>query len=87
MATEPITSGSSALSPQTPGDVTPEIADFLAAEKPDTEFLPSTARMSRAELDALPSAQDLDPLGIGVIAGAANVIMQLSLPAVGYGVY
>ncbi len=87
MASEPITSGSSALSPRTSADATPEIEQFLAAEKPDTEFLPSTARMSRAELDALPSAQNLDPLGIGVLAGAANVIMQLSLPAVGYGVY
>ncbi|ASR05258.1 oxygenase MpaB family protein [Gordonia rubripertincta] len=87
MATEPITSGSSALSPQTPDDVTAEVAEFLTADRPDTEFLPSTARVSRAELDALPSAEDLDPLGIGVIAGAANVIMQLSLPAVGYGVY
>lgn len=86
MATEPITSGSSALSPQASTDVTAEVQEFLTAERPDTEFLPSTARMSRAELDALPTS-DLDPLGIGVIAGAANVIMQLSLPAVGYGVY
>ncbi|PWD41291.1 hypothetical protein ACN93_19975 [Gordonia paraffinivorans] len=87
MATEPITSGSSALSPQESASVTPEVEEFLAAEKPDTEFLPSSARMSRAELDALPSAENLNPLGIGVIAGAANVIMQLSHPAVGYGVY
>ncbi|WP_238420580.1 oxygenase MpaB family protein [Gordonia sp. 'Campus'] len=86
MATEPITSGSSALSPQTSADVTAEVEQFFTAERPDTEFLPSTARMSRAELDALPTSH-LDPLGIGVIAGAANVIMQLSLPAVGYGVY
>ncbi len=86
MATEPITSGSSALSAQPVTDVTAEMQEFLTAERPDTEFLPSSARMSRAELDALPTS-DLDPLGIGVIAGAANVIMQLSLPAVGYGVY
>lgn len=26
-------------------------------------------------------------IGIGLLAGAANIIMQLSLPAVGYGVY
>ena len=86
MATEPITSGSLALSAQPVTDVTAEVQEFLTAERPDTEFLPSSARMSRAELDALPTS-DLDPLGIGVIAGAANVIMQLSLPAVGYGVY
>lgn len=42
--------------------------------------------MSRSELDALPAA-NLDVLGIGALAGPANVIMQLSLPAVGYGVY
>ncbi|MBD0860569.1 DUF2236 domain-containing protein [Gordonia sp. zg691] len=86
MATEPITSGSSALSPRPSAEVRAELEEFLTAERPDTEFLPSAARMSRAELDALPTI-DLDPLGAGVLAGAANVIMQLSLPAVGYGVY
>ncbi|MEP9394548.1 oxygenase MpaB family protein [Gordonia sp. VNQ95] len=58
----------------------------LAAEQPDTEFLPRVARMSRAELDALP-ASNMEMLGIATLAGPANVIMQLALPAVGYGVY
>ncbi|QTI69994.1 oxygenase MpaB family protein [Gordonia polyisoprenivorans] len=58
----------------------------LAAPAPDTEFLPRAARMSRAELDALPAA-NMEMLGIATLAGPANVIMQLALPAVGYGVY
>lgn len=57
----------------------------LAQLRPDTEYLPPAAKLSRAELDELPN--DLPMLGIGVLSGAANVIMQLALPAVGYGVY
>ncbi|MDL9935193.1 oxygenase MpaB family protein [Gordonia sp. ABSL1-1] len=57
----------------------------FAAERPDTEYLPPAARMSRADLDALPQYTEM--IGVGVLAGAANVIMQLAVPAVGYGVY
>lgn len=52
----------------------------------DTEALPANTRMTRGELDALPTGQ-LEMLGISAMAGPANVIMQLALPAVGYGVY
>lgn len=57
-----------------------------ARESPDTEYLPSATQMTRGELDALPAAQ-LEMMGISALAGPANVIMQLALPAVGYGVY
>lgn len=63
-----------------------EMAAHLATPSPDTEYLPRQARMSRAELDALP-ATNMEMLGIAALAGPANVIMQLALPAVGYGVY
>lgn len=43
-------------------------------------------RVSRADLDAV-QVSELDMLGVAALAGSANVIMQLSLPAVGYGVY
>ncbi|MGW0035321.1 oxygenase MpaB family protein [Gordonia sp. NPDC003376] len=56
------------------------------AASPDTGFPPSVGRISRAERDALPAA-NLELLGIAALAGPANVIMQLALPAVGYGVY
>lgn len=69
-----------------PGTAESALAAHLAADSPDTEFLPKAARMSRAELDALPAA-NLELLGIAALAGPANVIMQLALPAVGYGVY
>lgn len=92
MTTQPITSGNAALSMGTPAEptaVSPIAPDALpaafAAERPDTEHLPPATRMSRAELDALPN--DIDMIGAGVLAGAANVIMQLAVPAVGYGVY
>ena len=62
------------------------LAANLQSPSPDTELLPQTARASRAELDAIPAA-DLRMLGIAALAGPANVIMQLALPAVGYGVY
>ncbi|GAC67069.1 hypothetical protein GS4_05_02820 [Gordonia soli NBRC 108243] len=55
------------------------------APQPDTEYLPRAARTSRAELDALRWTGDIH--GIGLTAGSANVVMQLALPAVGYGVY
>ncbi len=42
--------------------------------------------MSRDDLDAAPSDLLVLP-GIAILAGAANVIMQLSNPAVGHGVY
>ena len=51
------------------------------------EALPEPRRRSRAELDALAApalAQSIS--GLGMLAGAANVIMQLANPAVGYGV-
>lgn len=57
-----------------------------ARESPDTEYLPSATQMTRGELDALPAGQ-LEMMGISALAGPANVIMQLALPAVGYGVY
>ena len=43
-------------------------------------------RSKRAELDAAPTSE-IDVLGLALLAGPANVIMQLSLPAVGYGVH
>lgn len=45
--------------------------------------------MPRSRRDALDHAPtlDSDPLGVALLAGPANVIMQLALPAVGYGVY
>lgn len=42
--------------------------------------------MSRAEMDAL-SGFTGGVTGAALLAGSANVIMQLALPAVGYGVY
>lgn len=68
---------------------TPEANAFHAApgaQAPDTRPTRQSARMSRAELDALPAA-NIEMLGIATLAGPANAIMQLSLPAVGYGVY
>lgn len=67
----------------------PTIVDDTApyeAARPDTEYLPPKARMTRGELDALPTAE-LEVKGISTLAGPANVIMQLALPAVGYGVH
>ncbi|MCH5641059.1 oxygenase MpaB family protein [Gordonia sp. ABSL49_1] len=91
MTTQPISSGNAALSlddTSAPMTILPTSADAIpdafAAEKPDTEYIPPAARMSRAELDALPT--ELDMIGAGVLAGPANVIMQLAVPAVGYGV-
>ncbi|GAC78893.1 Uncharacterized conserved protein, DUF2236 family [Gordonia malaquae] len=43
-------------------------------------------RATRAELDEQ-QITDLTLLGPALLAGPANVIMQLTLPAVGYGVY
>lgn len=66
---------------------TTDITDVTAINPDaDTELLPAGARMTRGELDALPSSQ-IEMLGISALAGPANVIMQLALPAVGYGVY
>ncbi|GAB18831.1 hypothetical protein GOEFS_066_00050 [Gordonia effusa NBRC 100432] len=42
-------------------------------------------RVSRAELDAVRTDQ-MPMIGIALLAGPANVIMQLAMPAVGYGV-
>lgn len=47
---------------------------------------PRSERVRRAELDAFDAA-DLDMNGLAVLGGPANVIMQLAVPAVGYGVY
>ncbi|MEE3850044.1 oxygenase MpaB family protein [Gordonia sp. LSe1-13] len=66
-------------------DVTDLPAEFAAVE-PDTEYIPPRARMTRGELDALPTRQN-EMKGISALAGPANVIMQLAMPAVGYGVY
>ncbi len=41
---------------------------------------------TRQQLDAV-AVDDLDMIGLALLAGPANVIMQLSVPAVGYGVY
>ncbi|MEZ5213253.1 oxygenase MpaB family protein [Gordonia sp. PP30] len=49
----------------------------------DAETMP---RSRREELDAV-EVSNLPMLGLALLAGPANVIMQLSLPAVGYGVY
>ncbi|WP_262365628.1 oxygenase MpaB family protein [Gordonia sp. OPL2] len=58
----------------------------FAATEPDTEYLPAATRLTRGELDALPTGQN-EMKGISSLAGPANVIMQLAMPAVGYGVY
>lgn len=44
------------------------------------------ARIDRTELDALDTSA-LVINGLAVLAGPANVVMQLAVPAVGYGVY
>lgn len=54
------------------------------------EPVPSTPaatvpRVSRGQLDAV-RADQLPVIGIALLAGPSNVIMQLALPAVGYGV-
>ncbi|WP_422559403.1 oxygenase MpaB family protein [Gordonia sp. (in: high G+C Gram-positive bacteria)] len=43
-------------------------------------------RSRREELDRA-EVSDLDMIGLALLAGPANVIMQLAVPAVGYGVY
>ncbi|MFT3660799.1 MAG: oxygenase MpaB family protein [Gordonia sp. (in: high G+C Gram-positive bacteria)] len=60
--------------------VSPDDARRFARE---AERMP---RSRRDELDRAPTL-DTDPLGLALLAGPANVIMQLALPAVGYGVY
>ncbi|AVL99039.1 hypothetical protein C6V83_00795 [Gordonia iterans] len=60
--------------------VSPDDARRIAR---DAESMP---RSRRDELDHAPTL-DTEPLGIALLAGPANVIMQLALPAVGYGVY
>ncbi len=65
--------------------IEPDVDVAIAKPSPDTEYLPPAARMTRGELDALPARQN-EVKGISVLAGPANVIMQLALPAVGYGV-
>ena len=49
---------------------------------------PTTGRAAsrRTELDAQ-SVPDLDMIGLALLGGPANVIMQLAVPAVGYGVF
>ncbi|WP_026918189.1 oxygenase MpaB family protein [Gordonia shandongensis] len=49
---------------------------------------PSTAERHsrRVELDSQ-TVDDLEMIGLALLAGPANVIMQLAVPAVGYGVY
>lgn len=49
----------------------------------DAETMP---RSTREELDNV-QIDDLEMLGMALLAGPANVIMQLAVPAVGYGVY
>lgn len=49
----------------------------------DAENMP---RSRRQELDAV-RVDDLEMIGLALLAGPANVIMQLAVPAVGYGVY
>lgn len=60
--------------------VTRQQADTLAAR---AENMP---RSRREELDHA-QVTDLDMIGLALLAGPANVIMQLAVPAVGYGVY
>ncbi len=60
--------------------VTRRQADTLAAA---AENMP---RSAREKLDAV-EITDLDMIGLALLAGPANVIMQLAVPAVGYGVY
>lgn len=51
---------------------------------PDTRSDDTTReRARRDEIDS----SDLTMLGVAALAGPANVIMQLAMPAVGYGVY
>lgn len=47
--------------------------------------VPRSAPDTRREIDA--AARGPEMLGIAVLAGSANVIMQLAHPGVGYGVY
>lgn len=58
-------------------------ADQARSLARDAETMP---RSTREELDRV-QIDDLEMLGLAVLAGPANVIMQLALPAVGYGVY
>lgn len=58
----------------------------MAALADDESTNTHSRRLSRADLDATPS-DALTMNGLATLAGPANVIMQLSLPAVGYGVY
>ncbi|NDZ95345.1 DUF2236 domain-containing protein [Streptomyces sp. SID6673] len=67
-------------------DVEVDVPTAYSAAAPDTEYLPAAARMTRGELDALPTRMN-EMKGISALAGPANVIMQLAMPAVGYGVY
>jgi uncharacterized protein (DUF2236 family) len=78
VSTEPIVSE--------PIETDVELPAAFAATEPDTEYLPPITRMTRGELDALPTRQN-EMKGISALAGPANVIMQLAMPAVGYGVY
>ena len=47
---------------------------------------PSRAASRRTELDEQ-TVPDLDMIGLALLGGPANVIMQLAVPAVGYGVF
>ncbi|MFT4085558.1 MAG: oxygenase MpaB family protein [Gordonia sp. (in: high G+C Gram-positive bacteria)] len=47
----------------------------------------STAQHTRRELLDAVEVPDLEMLGPALLAGPANVVMQLAVPAVGYGVY
>ncbi|NMO01696.1 DUF2236 domain-containing protein [Gordonia sp. TBRC 11910] len=56
-------------------------------ESPSTPVDATSGRVrsTRAELDAAPSDK-LPMIGVALLAGPSNVIMQLAMPAVGYGV-
>ncbi|GAC57818.1 hypothetical protein GOHSU_25_00530 [Gordonia hirsuta DSM 44140 = NBRC 16056] len=60
--------------------VSPERAKKLAHA---AENMPMSTRQ---KLDAV-EIDDLEMIGLALLAGPANVIMQLAVPAVGYGVY
>ena len=72
--------------PLSPEPVTPESSNTGSSNTgPSSADAPRP--MSRAEMDALPGFGKDGVTGAAVLAGSANVIMQLALPAVGYGVY
>ncbi|WP_372493128.1 oxygenase MpaB family protein [Gordonia alkaliphila] len=63
-------------------------AETITAGQAD-DIARNAETMPRSRREALDNVviDDMDMLGIALLAGPANVIMQLAVPAVGYGVY